>query len=153
MTTLVLTRYKNKPPVQVLVDEDDVQRVASISWWINSFGYVVGRVNGKETYLHRFVFTCPSGLVVDHINGDKLDNRKENLRSCTIKENIRNSGISKNNSSGCSGVSFIKSRNKYRAYITVDRKQINLGRFLTLEAAISARKTAEKQYFKEFARS
>jgi len=110
-------------------------------------------VSGERTYLHRFIMNSPKGKVIDHINGDKLDNRKQNLRIYTIKQNIINSKISKNNTSGYTGVSFRKNRNVYRANIMVNRKQIYLGSFERIEDAVLARKKAEEKYFGEFAYS
>lgn len=89
-----------------------------------------------------------SNYVVDHINGDPLDNRRSNLRLVTHQQNIRNrGGPQANSSTGLLGVS--RKRSKWRAYINVDGKQINLGVFDTPEAASEARKEAEITYFGE----
>jgi len=91
--------------------------------------------------------------IVDHINGKTSDNRIENLRVCTHKENIRNCTLkAKNNKSGYRGVSFDKSRNKWQASIKVDYKSIGLGRFLNKEDAALAYNNFAKKYFGEFAR-
>jgi len=83
---------------------------------------------------------------VDHIDHDGLNNRWDNLRVVSHKENGMNQRLSKNNTSGVNGVSWIDRLGKYRAYITVDRKQINLGLFRNLEDAIAARSMADLQY-------
>ena len=73
-----------------IIDEDDFGRIKPHSWYING-GYPVARINGKRVYLHAFLLgAAPSGFHIDHINRDKLDNRRSNLRVITIAENIRN---------------------------------------------------------------
>ena len=88
--------------------------------------------------------------MVDHINRNPLDNRKSNLRIVNNQQNSMNKGHQKRNTSGHKGVSWDKSRNKWYAYITVNYKLINLGRFNILEDAIKARKKAEIKYFGEY---
>ena len=91
----------------------------------------------------------PKNFVVDHINGNKLDNRRSNLRICTCKENLRNVSASKNNKTGHLGISLTKF-GRYRARIMVDGKEIRLGNYVNLEDAIKARKKAEIKYFGEY---
>lgn len=152
MKILALKRYKGREPLSVLLDDEDYEVVAQHAWWCNIHGYIVGRLDGKELYLHRFLMGFPPQKVVDHINGNKLDNRRCNLRLCERKENCRNARRPKNNTSGCTGVSKCKN-NLWRAYIMVDRKQINLGIYENIEDAIQARKRGERNYFGEFAYS
>lgn len=151
MKTLILRRYKGRSPISVLIDDEDYENVRQYPWSKNYLGYIAGKVNGKDVYLHRFIMGYPEGKVVDHINGDKLDNRKQNLRICTIRQNIMNAKVSKNNTSGYTGVSLRSDRELYRANIMVNRKQIYLGSFEKIEDAILARKQAEEKYFGEFA--
>ena len=87
---------------------------------------------------------------VDHIDRDKLNNHKSNLRYATNSENNMNKSRQSNNTSGAIGVSFRKDRNKWRATIQKDGKLIHLGYFETKEGAIEARSKAEETYFKEF---
>ena len=89
-------------------------------------------------------------MVVDHINHDKLDNRKDNLRICSTRQNTMNQDVSKNNTSGITGVGWDKSSNKWIAYIKVNYRQITLGRFTNLDDAIQARMDAEIEYFGEY---
>ena len=89
--------------------------------------------------------------VIDHINRDRLDNRKNNLRIATHQQNTINRSVQSNNISNIPGVSWRKDRNKWRAYIAVNKKQISLGMFKTKEEAIKARKEGEIKYFGEFA--
>ena len=83
---------------------------------------------------------------LDHINGDKLDNRIANLREATRKQNMQNVRQHKHNTSGVKGVAWHSQRNKWRAYIFVDYRQIHLGLFDTKEAAAAARMNAEEIY-------
>jgi len=134
------------------IDNKDLDRVSTHRWSINkTLGYVINTDRGERFYLHRFIMDNPKGMVVDHINHDKLDNRRSNLRICTIRENVLNAKTSKNSTTGKSGVSYRKDRNKYRAYIGVNRKQISLGNFISVEEANMARKIAEIKYFGEYA--
>ena len=107
-------------------------------------------LNGK--LLHRIIMGEPEDLVVDHINRDPLDNRRENLRIVTQQENTMNMSMSKRNKSGVPGVSWNKRDNKWLATITSKYKLIYLGCFDNLEGAAKARKDAEMKYFGEFAR-
>ncbi len=152
MKQLILNRYKGKPKIIVLVDDEDFEYLNQFSWAISVLGYIVGEINNKRVYLHRIIMGTPKGMVTDHINGNKLDNRKSNLRICLSKENSRNCKLSKNSITKISGVSWRWQRNCYRAYIMVDRRQICLGHYKEIEKAIMARKEGEKKYFGEFAR-
>jgi hypothetical protein len=92
--------------------------------------------------------------VIDHINGNTMDCRKMNLRSCTHGENLRNRKVKENNKSGVTGVfwnNYIPTP-KWMAYIKLNYKFINLGYYDDKEDAIKARKEAEQKYFGEFVR-
>jgi len=142
-----LTIYKNDVPFTILFDNVDANKVSRYRWYIHTLGYVCARANGKYLYLHRLIANTPDGMVTDHINHNKLDNRKSNLRVCTTRENVINCKLSKNNKSGFRGVSFRKDRNKYRAYLMVDRKQVFLGYHSHYKDAVKARLIGEKRYF------
>lgn len=120
----------------------------------SSSGYfvsVTGTKHGKRIRLHDFIFgEVPKGFEVDHKNRKKYDNRYRNLRVSTRAENNINHGLSSVNTSGYVGVSYIKSKGKYRAYITVNNKQISLGLYNTPEEAYKYRLEAERKYFGEF---
>lgn len=89
----------------------------------------------------------------DHINGDGLDNRRSNLRPSTTSQNLCNRGKNKNNQSGFKGVWFRKDTKKWAADITIHRKHIHLGSFLTAEKAALAYDSAALKYHGEFART
>lgn len=114
-------------------------------------GYLVaGEINNgrKMILMHQLI----SGKKYqDHINGNKMDDRKDNLRDATHSQNNMNKGIQKNNTSGTTGVVFDKRRNKWCAQIKINKKNIRLGYYIDKNNAIKARKEAEEKYFGEFA--
>ena len=105
--------------------------------------------NNKKIYMHRIVCSAPKGYVVDHINGNGLDNRRSNLRICKHKMNTRNRGQN-NGRLFPKGVS--KSNDVFRCRIEVDGKKIELGRYRTVTEAAMVYDEAAKKYFGEFAR-
>ncbi len=131
---IVIYNNECKEVAKVLIDLEDVERCKKYKWFFSGHGYIT---NSKYIKLHRFITNCPKDMEVDHINHNKLDNRKSNLRICTHQQNTMN--VSNN----IKGVCFDKSRNKWIAHI----KGKNLGRFSTYEEAIKARKEAEIKYF------
>lgn len=134
------------------VDLNDFDKVKDIYWYKNKLGYFYGWHNGKVIALHRFIMNCPDNMVVDHIGGidTRYDNRKLNLRIVTQQQNTMNCQISKNNTSGVTGVYWHKSAKKWAASIKINRKPIHLGLFEDVNDAIIARKQAEEKYFGEY---
>lgn len=143
-------RIKTSGGDTILADADDYETLSRHSWCISKTGYAVSRIGGKVVKMHRLIMgNINPQMVVDHINHDRLDNRKENLRVCTALEN------SKNNSGRTSrklhrGVRLTKS-GKYSACIMVNRKAIRIGTYDTEAEAIKAREDAEVFYNGEFA--
>lgn len=128
---------------RAIVDLDDLERANQYRWCINSYGYVVGKINNKSIKLHRFIMKPETDFVVDYINHNKLDNRKSNLRVCTNQQNSFNKKAK--------GIRELKSgKKRFVARITVNGKSISKS-FETLEEAIKYRKELESQYFGEFA--
>ena len=148
---VVIITKKNE---RILVDKEDFYKVKNWSWCVGKQGYPVANINHSVKKINWVLFPTIKHKVQDHINGNKLDNRKSNIRYCTQNENSKNCGISKNNSTGVSGVILIKNvhSSKYLARIMVDRKEIYLGRYDTLEEATKVRYEAEKKYFGEYRR-
>lgn len=88
----------------------------------------------------------PDGMQIDHINHDRSDNRIQNLRMVTKISNGRNLTKKINNTSGVTGVSWYKSRGKWRVQIMVDRKSMHIGYFSDFESAVAARISANERY-------
>jgi hypothetical protein len=117
------------------------------------------RVNGKQKRdrMHRVILSRMLGREllpseeVDHINLNGLDNRRNNLRLATRFQNAHNMGLQKNNTSGYKGVSWDKNHCKWFSKITVNKKQIYLGLYETVEEAFLAYCNAAKKYHGEFA--
>lgn len=106
--------------------------------------------NGKKTNLARLVTDCPKGLVVDHISGDTLDNRRSNLRVCTTAQNVKNrTRLSRRNKTGVNGVTMRKGA--YWCCISIKRVQRWFGPFKTLDAAALRRRKLELTHYGEFA--
>lgn len=117
----------------------------------NSDGYLNVSVHGRLYPVHRVVMLMcygfyGEGLEVDHINHVRSDNRLFNLRFVTRSENSKNQSVSSKNTSGVTGVYFLKTKKKYRARITVDWKVICLGNYDTLEEAAAARAEANLKF-------
>lgn len=136
---------------EIIVDADIAKDVRNRMWCLDGGGYAVANVGHTLIRLHDYVMakTCgkkPEGCYVDHINHDKLDNRRQNLRFVTPAESVLNIPLKANNTSGITGVSHGKNGKGYRAYITIDKKRIELGTYPTIEQASAARRVAEDRY-------
>ena len=110
-------------------------------------GYIQISIFGSKEYAHRLAWLYKNGeypkYQIDHINGNKEDNRIENLRDVTINENSKNRPKDKHNKNDVVGVSFRSDTKKWRADIHVDKKHISLGSFNSYDAALNARREAE----------
>ena len=141
---IILYDRDQNEKARTLIDLEDIERCKDIKW-----GYSSGYVDSSIGRLHRYIMNCPNDLVVDHINHNTLDNRKENLRICTIQENSCNRKLGKNNKTGKVGIFQLQNK-KWQALLTYQGISHNLGIFDTKEDAIKARQQAERDYFGEF---
>jgi len=139
---------KNEPSGKFLIDLEDFDKVIIKKWrfWQNS--YYTGNFNPIS--IHRYLMNPKQGEVVDHINGKRWDNRKENLRITSQNKNLINKDMMNNNKSGIAGVWFDKERDKWCAEIRMDNVKCFLGRYKDKSDAAFVRFYAEKQLFKEF---
>lgn len=148
---IILEDRKCNERARVKISLDKVELVTPYKWRLTNTGYATTNINKKQLRLHNLIMNTPEGYVVDHINRNPLDCRNENLRICKTKENARNLSLSKNNTSGVTGVYWDNSKDKWFAQIMVDRINIHLGSFISFEKAVKARKEAEIKYFGEYA--
>ncbi|WP_211776904.1 MULTISPECIES: HNH endonuclease signature motif containing protein [unclassified Klebsiella] len=137
-----------------------VAKAGEVPVSINNCGYHMVCALGRIVGLHRIMWIVangqiPEGMEIDHINGDKGDNRIANLRLCTINQNRQNKPKYKNNKSGFKGVCFESGEREkpWRARIVVNKKAISLGNFHTKLEAHHAYQEAAKKYFGEFNRN
>jgi hypothetical protein len=140
-----------------IVDDEDYVELNKYNWYTNkSINTCYARrkvkkeLNKTTILMHRQIMNPPDNMLIDHINGNGLDNRKENLRICTRSQNNFNIIIPKHNTSGIKGVSFDKSKNKYIANIRVNNTTRHLGAFANKLEAKDAYTKAAKKYHKEF---
>lgn len=143
-----------------IIDDDDFEKVSKYRWCANKMGknkiyacrsIYVEKGKTKVISLHRFILGVEdSQLQIDHINGDSLDNRKENLRVCTGVENRLNRNKTVQNTSGYKGV-FKTYNNRWRAQIGWKNKKLYLGSYKTKEEAALAYNKKAVELFGEYA--
>jgi hypothetical protein len=130
---------------RAMVDDEDFEFLIQWKWGINSCGYAVrhqhisgsGKNRKRIIFLmHRVLNNTPDKYHTDHMNGNKLDNRKKNLRTLTVSENIFYSKHRKNNTSGHKGVYWDRTRKLWHAQICRNRKVYFIGRFEKIADAI-----------------
>ena len=152
-------QWKEIPLTQgkvAIVDSDDFERLSKYNWFARKDGrlnrdFRAMRTKNYHTIsMARVIMNAPEGMLVDHINHDTLDNRKQNLRICTKGDNNRNNIIRKDNKSGYKGVSWNKKDRVWRAQIAVNGVQTYIGSFGTAEKAAEAYNKKAKELFGEF---
>ena len=131
-------------------DIEDYEKIKDFYWRFDKDGYVVSVKNKVKYILHRFVMDCPAEKFIDHINHNKNDNRKTNLRIVTLSQNNMNKQIQSNNTSGVTGVAWHDKDQRWLAYIKKNRQTIRLGEFISFDEAVAVRKAAEDKYFGEY---
>jgi len=134
-----------------VISSDDRQ-LTKYKWYVSSLGYVVRFEKYKIIpIVCEIIKIKPKKMVIDHKNGNKLDNRRGNLRICTYPENCINSPMKKNNTSGYKGVTFWKRDNNWKAQIRFNRKNLHIGYFQTKEKAAKAYNKKARELFGNFA--
>ncbi|MBO5567402.1 MAG: hypothetical protein J6A79_00405 [Clostridia bacterium] len=132
------------------IDAEDYEKVSQHYWYKHHQGYFVSNTDNGRIALHRFVLNAGPDDKVDHINHQKENACKANLRIVTTVQNCQNQALSKNNSSGCTGVNYNKRRSKWISRLMKNGFSYFLGAFDTFEEAVAARKAAEEKYFGEY---
>lgn len=146
-----------------LVDDEDFILANSYKWTARRHGrtFRVCRdnritINGewisKNAKLHRFILKCKKGQLVDHIDGNPLNNQRSNLRICNHSQNVMNRNRQHNAASKFKGLTFRGNKNLWRARITLNGKRFHLGDFINQEEAALAYNEAAIRLHGEFAR-
>ncbi len=141
-----------------LISEEDYEWASKFTWYLNKSAdgkiYVCRYEDNKRIYIHREITDCPKGLVVDHANGNTLDNRRQNLRVCSQRNNMRNKQVA--SLTGFKGVTLQRGgqgRVYYKARITEngDCEEMHLGNYATAILAAEAYDRAALLFFGPFA--
>ena len=152
ITKVNLYNVNNECIGQFIIDTTDLNLIKGRKWRKSHTHVVSGQPSKKEgrELTHILLGIDPkddSTTIIDHIDGNGMNNRRSNLRICTQAENLRNQRFMSNNTSGFIGVSYDKNRNRYNAEIRMNDKRLHIGRYKTLEEAVYARMIAEKNAF------
>lgn len=137
-----------------IINSKDYDKIKDYTWHISD-GYVITNIkfNGKYKTVSMQSLILKTDKIIDHKNRIRFDNRLNNLRECTNKENCRNTNLHRDSKTGYKGVTFDKCMSRlkrYKARIIVDGKQINLGLFKTREEAALTYNMAANKYFGKF---
>lgn len=136
---------------KALIDDEDFAALNAFHWYMSKRGYVVRneRISApgepyrtRVIYLHRQLLTPRPGFVVDHVNQNKLDNRRANLREATVCQNAWNTGLTRRNTSGIKGVNWNKANGRWLARMSVNGVVHYLGYFDDLAEAEQAYRNA-----------
>lgn len=137
--------------VAVIIDDDDFDAVSEHTWnKYPSCRYVQANIDGQTVSIHRFVMGAAKGSTLDHINGNRLDNRKANLRYCNQAQNMKNRKPNSNGASAYKGV-VVLPNGRFRAKINSDGVRYELGVYMCERDAVIAYNAAAKVLHGEFA--
>ncbi|OAJ75137.1 hypothetical protein AYJ08_05835 [Brevibacillus sp. SKDU10] len=138
-----------------IVDDEEFEPLSKYKWFATKCGnsyYAARRLNGKTILMHRYIMNPENRLVVDHVDGDSLNNQKSNLRICSKAQNNRNQRIKTNNKSGYKGVYWREEKGKWQGSMRHNSKTVYLGLFTDQEEAARAYNQKAVELFGEFAR-
>jgi len=146
----IVTNPNCKPAVTFIIDEDDIPFVSSYWWSLDRHGYAKNSHTGIR--VHRIVMNAKDDDVIDHIDGNPLNNRKENLRICTQFDNQKNRGANKNNKSGYKGVCWNSEKKKWTTQLFSNGRRVYCKHFDDKETAARAYNEAALKHHGEFAK-
>ncbi len=138
-----------------LVDDADYEWLNCVSWSckvMHGRKYAGRKVDGRPFLMHNAICPVQKGMHTDHINGNSLDNRRANLRTCTPAQNLQNCVLRKDNTTGFKGVNYHKASKAFRGQITAHKKRRYLGYFKTAEEAARAYDAEARRLHGPFAR-
>lgn len=145
---LIIYNNKSFEVARALIDSSDVELVSKHKWSFSN-GYVISKIDGKFTSIHRLIMEeelkGKNKMDIDHKNGIRIDNRRSNLRICTRSQNNQNR-------KGALGICFNKNNKKWVSYVRVNYELKYLGYYEDRNDALSARRAGELLYFGEFAK-
>lgn len=138
-----------------MLDDEDRERFGTYRWSVSGNGYlqrhhVISPGRYTKIRLHQEIMGQPKGVLIDHINGNKLDNRRQNLRLVDDVGNAQNQRKLDRNTSGYRGVSWSKAQSKWQAYAHKERKLIHLGYFEDLHEAAKVTNEYRRQHYKSY---
>lgn len=135
------------------VSDEDYADLNAYKWYYHNKGYAARYLNDikQHIFMHNVVANTPDDKEADHINHDKLDNRRENLRNATKSQNLGNRLVNKNSTTGYKGVLYHKINENYIARIQIGKSRKFLGSYATAIAAAIAYNNAAIKYFGEYA--
>jgi hypothetical protein len=161
LKTIEYTKKSGKSYI-ILLDDEDFEAFGHLPWNVSNAHNNITRNRsalerirgaGQKIYLWREITKCPDGMTVDHINGNRLDNRRCNLRVCTHQQNNWNIGTGKRNNSGFRGVFFCKPNNNWSCHFkTPDGQRLTKGGFATPKDAAQQYDAWAIEYRGEFAK-
>lgn len=145
-----------------LIDDDDYEYINQWRWKLSTSGYAIRTVCLKNDLginrftsliMHRVIMNAKKSEVIDHVDCDRLNNTKNNLRFCSIGENCRNRVKTKKNTSGYKGVSWHKRDKRWIASIKINGIGVHLGSYIDVIEAANTYDKAAKKYFGKFAKT
>lgn len=127
---------------KALVDDGDFEYLSQWKWHIHSTGYAIRSVDGghRKILMHRFIMDTPEGLETDHMNHDRLDNRRSNLKVCTKQENLSNPGVYRG------GVYWHKQAGKWHVQVQRLKKRQSYGLFTEKSDALQVLNQIKKGF-------
>lgn len=135
----------------VKVDDADFDWLNEYKWFAHSGGYAATKTNGRSVLMHRLIMNTPEGMDTDHINRDKSDNRRLNLRVCTRAENLKNRNPTmtyrtyKTRTDGTVGVNWNKSYGKWEVRLQINKKRKFYGRYEDKDEAVAVSRLARSR--------
>lgn len=144
--------------LSAIIDIEDVDRICQYNWWCSHLGYAMRevRLNNnkiKIILMHRIILNAKDNEFIDHINSNRIDNRKQNLRIATNSENQHNSKLPVTNTSGYKGVAWSDHAGGWIACISIEGKLSKIGLYATAKEAATAYDIAATTYYGEFAKT
>lgn len=145
---LFLVDKKGGYRTQAMIDVEDLLKVSVFRWYYKK-PYAATEVRGFNLFLHVFIMDTWKMITnkeIDHIDGNGLNNKKENLQIVSRSKNLLKAKVRKDNRSGCKGVTWSKSKRKWQVSVTINKKRHHFGAYKNLEDAIEAKKIAERKF-------